>query len=134
MPLFYEHSNIEERDNWIRLLNNWADWDASDAYIFGNKYLKYLFANFLSTFSSFQCLNIVIFEQGIVLSNSYDGWDKRGYTIWFNREGTPTLLNCIWLYLKGVPMQHTWTLWVSTFKSWNCMKLNLLRKFKRYIS
>ena len=128
MPVFYEHSNIEERDKWIRLINKLSCLRYKHAYIFGNNYLKYSFVNFLSIFSSFQCLYIVRFEYDIILSNSYDGWDKRGYTMWLPREGTSAVLNCVWLYLKRVQIQHTWTLWVSFFKSWNCMKLNLPRK------
>ena len=62
--------------------------------------MKCSFVNLLSIFSSFQCLYIVKFEWDIVLSNSHDGWDKHGYTMWFPREGTSTLLNCVWLYLK----------------------------------
>ena len=34
--------------------------DASDAYVFCNNYFKYSFVNFLSIFSSFQYLNIVL--------------------------------------------------------------------------
>ena len=30
---------------------------------------------------------MVRFEWDIVLCNSYDGWDKRGYTMWFPRKG-----------------------------------------------
>ena len=86
--------------------------------------MKYSFVNILSIFSSFQCLYKVRFEWDTVLSNSYDGWDKRGYTMWFPREGTFTLLNCVWLYLKAVQIQHTWTLWVSTFKK---LKLHEVR-------
>ena len=58
------------------------------------------FVNFLSIFSSFQCFYIVRFEWDIVLSSSYDGWDKHGYTMWCPREVTSTLLKCVWLYLK----------------------------------
>ena len=53
-------------------------------------------------------------------------WDKRGYIMRCPREGTSTLLNWEWLYLKVVQIQETWTLWVSTFKIWNCMKLSLI--------
>ena len=90
MLYYYEHLNIEERE------------DASDAYGFSNKYLKYSLVSFLSIFPSFRCLYIVRCEWDIVLSSSYDGWDKRGYIMWYPREGTSTLLNCVWLYLKMV--------------------------------
>ena len=50
-------------------------------------------------FSTFQCLYVVRFEWDIVLSSSYDGWDKGGYTTWCPRGGTSTLLNCVWSYL-----------------------------------
>ena len=129
MPVFYEHSNIEERDEWIRLSDNlrWVNKQVMLTF-FAIPISKYSFANFLSIFSSFQCLYIVWFEWDIVLSSLCDVWDKRGYTMWCFREGPSTLLNCVWLYLKVVQIQQTWTLWVYTFKSWNYMKLNLLHK------
>ena len=99
--------------------------DASDANFFPITFENIYFQ---SIFSSFQCLYIVRYEWDIVISNSYDGWDERGYTIWCLRQGTSTLLNCVWLYLKVVQIQQTWTVWVSTFRGWNCIKLNLLRK------
>ena len=43
--------------------------DASDTYVFRDNYLKYSFLNFLSIFSSLQCLYVVRY---IVLSSSYD--------------------------------------------------------------
>ena len=55
--------------------------DVSDAYVFCNNYLKYSFVNFFSIFSSFQCSYVVRFEWDIVLSSSYNGWDKREYTM-----------------------------------------------------
>ena len=54
---------------------------------------KNSFVNFLSIFSSFQCLCLVRIEWDIVLSSSYDGWDKRGYTMYCPWEGTATLPN-----------------------------------------
>ena len=59
--------------------------------IFDVPSLKYSFVKFLNTFSSFQCLYIVRFEWDIVLSSSYDGWNKHGYTMWCPREGIYTL-------------------------------------------
>ena len=126
MPVFlwkFKHRRkrrVNKAIKWVALIE-----DANDAYVFCNSYLKYSFVTFLSICSSFQCFYIVRFEWDIVLSSSYDGWDKRGYTMWCPREGTFTLQNCVWLYLKVVQIQQIWTLW---FKSWNCMKLNLLRK------
>ena len=79
--------------------------DANDVYVFCNNYFKYSFVKFQSIFSSFQCLHIVRLEWDIFLSNSYDGWDKRGYTMWCHRESTSTLLNCVWLYLKVVQVE-----------------------------
>ena len=67
--------------------------DASAAYVFCNNYLKYSFVKFLSIFSSFQYLHIVICKWDIGLSSSYDGWNKREYTMWCLREGTSILLN-----------------------------------------
>ena len=69
--------------------------DTIDAFIFFKNYLKYSFVYFGSIFSSFQCLHIVRFEWDIVLSSSYDGWDKRGYTMWCPREGNFPFLNCL---------------------------------------
>ena len=82
---FYQHSNIEERNEWR--VNEAIKWiamikDASDAYIFANRYLKYSFANFPSIFSSCQCLYIDRFERDIVLN---DGWENRGYIMWCPR-------------------------------------------------
>ena len=83
-------------------------------YSFVNIHLKYSFVNFLSIFFffffSFQCLYIHRFEWGIVLSSLCHGWDKRGYTKWCSRGSTSTLLNCVWLYLKVIQIQLTWTL------------------------
>ena len=129
MPVFYEHSNIEERNEWIRPLNKlcWLKMHVILTFYVITIW-RYPFVNFLSNFSSFQCLYTVTFEWDIVLSSSYDGWDMRGYTMRCPREGTSNLLNCVWLFLKVVQIQQTWKLWASTFKSWNCMKLKLLRK------
>ena len=54
--------------------------------------MKYSFVNFLSNFSSFQCLYIVRSEWDIVLSSSYDGWDTHGHTMWCTRKGASKLL------------------------------------------
>ena len=43
-------------------------------------------------FSAFQCLYVVRFERDIVLSSSYDLWDKVGYTTWCPRGGKVLLL------------------------------------------
>ena len=43
-------------------------------------------------FSAFQCLYVVRFERDIVLSSSYDGWNKVGYTTWCPRGGKVLLL------------------------------------------
>ena len=53
--------------------------DASDAYFFIDKYLKYSFVTFLNIFSSCQFLHIDRFVWDTVLSSSYDGWDQCGY-------------------------------------------------------
>ena len=74
------------------------------------------------------CLYIVRFEWDAVVSSSSDGSYERGYTMWCSREGTSAFLNFIWLYLKVVQIQKTWKLLETTFKNWNCMRLNLLRK------
>ena len=79
--------------------------NASDAYVFCNNYLKFFY--FLFWYYSFQCLCIVRFDCDIVLSSSNDGSDKRGYTMWCQREGTFSLLNCIWLHLKVVQIHQT---------------------------
>ena len=72
--------------------------DACNAYVFfAITIWKHSFANFLNIFYSFQCLYIVPFEWDILLSSSYDGWHKCGYTIWCPREGTTTLINYVWL-------------------------------------
>ena len=64
--------------------------------------MKYSFVNFLSTFSSCQWLCVVRFEWDIVLSSLYDGWGKRGYSMWCPRKGTSTLLNlCLSLSKTG---------------------------------
>ena len=99
----YQHSNIEEKEEWIGLLNKlpWLKMQVMLTF-FGITIWKYLFVNFLSIFSLLQCLYIVRFGWDIVLSSSHDGWDKRGYTIWYPGEGTSTLLNSVWLYLKVV--------------------------------
>ena len=57
--------------------------------------MKYSFVNLLSILSLFQCLYIVRSDWDIVLSSSYDEWNKRGYTMWCPREGTSTLLNFV---------------------------------------
>ena len=89
MPVFCEHSDIEEQDEWIRLLNKMRLLKMQVMLMFfAITVWKYSFVNFLSIFYSFQCLYIVRFEWDIVLSSSYDGWDKRGYTILCPREGT----------------------------------------------
>ena len=89
MPVSCEHSDIEEQDEWIRLLNKMRLLKMQVMLMFfAITVLKYSFVNFLSIFYSFQCLYIVTFEWDIVLSSSYDGWDKRGYTILCPREGT----------------------------------------------
>ena len=60
MLVFYKHLNIEERDNWIRLLKNCTNWRCKWClYFFCNNYVKYSFANFLSIFPSFQLLYVV---------------------------------------------------------------------------
>ena len=129
MSFFYEHSNIEERDKLIRLLNKLRWWKMKVMLtFFAMTIWKYSFVNFLSIFSSFQCLYLVRFEWDIVLSSSYHACDEGGYIMLCPREDTSTLLNCFWLYLKVVQIQQTCTLWVSTFKSWNRVNLNLLHK------
>ena len=72
--------------------------DASDTYVFCNNYLKYSFL---------MLVYIVRFGWDIALSSSYDGWDKHGYTMWCHRDGTSTLLNCVWLCLKVVQIERT---------------------------
>ena len=92
---------------------NWADRRCKWClYSFVNIHLKYSFVNFVSIFFffSFKCLYIHRFEWGIVLSSLCHGWDKRGYTKWCSRGSTSTLLNCVWLYLKVIQIQLTWTL------------------------
>ena len=135
MPVCYEYSNIEWKASlfffeWIRLLKDgrWKIEDVSDVSVFSNNYLKYSIVNFLSILSLFQCLYIVRFKWDIVLSSSYEGSDNRWYTMWCLREGTSTHLNCVWLYQRWGKFCRLWTLWVSTFKSWNCITLNLLCK------
>ena len=59
---------------------------------------------------------VVRFVWDIVLSSSYDGSDNLGYTMWCPREGSSSLLNCVWLYLKVVQIQQTWMLWVFILK------------------
>ena len=61
----------------------------------------------LQVFSSFRCLFVVRFEWDIVLSSSYDirkAWIHHVMS-W---EGTSTLLNCVWFYLKLVRIQETY--------------------------
>ena len=44
-------------------------------------------------------------------------WSKRGYIMQCPREGTYTLLNCGWLYLEVVQIQHALTgVWDSEVK------------------
>ena len=62
----------------------------------------------LQIFSSFRCLFVVRFEWDIVLSSSYDirkAWIHHVMS-W---EGTSTLLNCVWFYLKLVRIQETYS-------------------------
>ena len=68
MAVFYEHSNIEERDEWIRLLNklHWLKMQVMLTF-FAITIWNYSFVNFLNTFSSFQCLYIVRFEWDIFI-------------------------------------------------------------------
>ena len=130
MTLFYEYLNKKERDKWVRLLINCADWRCKWCLrflqqlseIFICKLFKYLFF-----------ILMLRFEWDILISSSYDGSEKCGYIMWCPSEGTSTLLKCVWLYLKVVQIQVTWTLWDSTFIKlhgvpWNCMKLIVLRK------
>ena len=61
----------------------------------------------LQVFSSFRCLFVVRFEWDIVLSSSYDirkAWIHHVMS-W---EGTSTLLNCDWFYLKLGWIQETY--------------------------
>ena len=137
MPVCYEYSNIEGKASlfffeWIRLLKDgrWKIEDVSDVSLFRNNYLKYSTVNILSILSLFQCLYRFRFrfKWDIVLSSLYNGSDNRWYTMWCLREGTSTHLNCVWLYQRWGKFCRLWTLWVSTFKSWNCIKLSLLCK------
>ena len=88
----YKQSNKEERKGQIRLLNkfHWLKMQVMFTF-FAIAIWNIYFKKF---FSSFQCLYIVRFEWDIVLSSSYDGSDKRGYTMWiffyekiYNRAG-----------------------------------------------
>ena len=63
--LFYEHSNIEENGEWIRLLNKFC-WLKMQAKFLAITIWKYSFVNFISIFSSFQCLFIARIEWDIV--------------------------------------------------------------------
>ena len=60
----------------------------------------------LQLFSSFRCLFVIRFEWGIVLSSLHD-IKKRGCTMSCPWEGTSTLLNCDWFYLKLMWIQET---------------------------
>ena len=70
--------------------------------------MKYSFINLLSIFffHSSACIYINFNEVLFFLVNVMD---KCGYTKWCSRGGTSTLLNCVWLYLKVVQIQQTWT-------------------------
>ena len=85
--------NKRKRDEWIRLLGKLC-WLKIQVLL----KLSAIFEIFISVLVYY----IVRFEWDIVFSSSYDGWDKRGYTMWCPREGTSTLLICVWLYLKVV--------------------------------
>ena len=67
--------------------------DASDAYIFRNNYLKKFIFKLPKYFFFISILVYFRIEWDIVLSSSYDGWDKLGYTMCCPCEGTTTLPN-----------------------------------------
>ena len=80
MPVFYENSNIEEGDKWIRLWNKlrWLKMQVMLTF-----FAMTIWNIHLQTFWVFSLhFNYVVrFEWYIVLSSSYDGWNKHGYTI-----------------------------------------------------
>ena len=129
---FFFNDKAEEKDEWIRLLNK-LSWLKMQVMLTFFAVTNLIFICKLS--KHFFFISMLRFEWYILymnnmndISSSYDWCDKCWFIMWCSREGASTLLNCVWLYLKVVQIQQTWTLWVSTFKSWNYMKLNLLRK------
>ena len=78
----------------------------------------------LQVFSSFRCLFVVRFEWDIVLSSSYNIRKA-----WIHH--VMSLRRCFYspklrLISSKAGANSGDFLWISTFKSWSCMKLNLL--------
>ena len=80
----------------------------------------------LQIFSSFRCLFVVRFERDIVLSSLYDITKARIHHVM-----------SLWRYFYSPKLRSILSkagensgdlLWVSSFKSWSCMKLNLQHK------
>ena len=53
---------------------------------------------------------LVRLEWDIVLSSSYDGWNRSGYSMWCPTEGTSTHLNCVWVSKGGANSEYLSTL------------------------
>ena len=77
----------------------------------------------LQMFSSFRCLFVVRFERDIVLSSLYDIAKARIHHVMplWRYFYSPKLRSI----LSKVDENSGDLLWVSSFKSWSCMKLNL---------
>ena len=83
-------------------------------------------AVFTSNFSSFRCLFVIRFGRDIVLSSLYyikKAWIHHVMSL--RRYFYPPKL---WLVLSKAGVNSGDLLWVSSFKSWSCMKLNLQHK------
>ena len=80
----------------------------------------------LQFFSSFQCLFVVRFEWDIVLSS----WDdiRKAWIHQVKSLGEYFYSPKLRLILSKAGVNSGDLLWVSIFKSWSCMKLNLQHK------
>ena len=81
MPVFYEHSNIEKRDNWIRLLNK-LHWLKMAVVLTFFAVAMWIFICKLSKYFYFISVIVYSFEKFYsfvyiwMRYRSYDGWDK----------------------------------------------------------